>query len=185
MKFPGRSSEPRAGREPSPESGSFELVELTANDWQQLKELRLQALKDTPRAYGRTFAEEASQDEQEWRGKFATGRYFCAREGGKLVGMLCMVRERGEKVSHIMNVYSVYVSPEARRRGVATALLQRVLTEAADGATRKIRLRVDADSEGAKELYASMGFSEVGYLQDEIREGDEYVDEIIMEKFLG
>lgn len=185
MKFPGRSSEPRAGREPSPERGGLEVVELTTNDWQELRELRLQALKNAPRAFGQTLEEARSLDESEWKQRFITGRYFCVREGGKLVGMLCAARERGEKVQHVLNVYSVYVAPEARGRGVARAMFDKVMSEYMDGSTRKIRLRVAADNEEARGLYESIGFQQVGLLKDELHVDDEYVDEIVMEKFLG
>lgn len=184
MKFPG-SSEPRAGREPSPESGSFEIVELTKDDWQQLRDLRLQALKNAPRAFDQTVEEASAQSESEWKHKLTTGRYFCAKEGGKLVGMVCVVKDKGEKREHVLNVYSVYVAPEARGKGVAKALFDRVMQEASDGVTKKIRLQVASDNESAKGLYENFGFQQVGFLKGELNVDGSFVDELVMEKFLG
>ncbi|WP_149205199.1 GNAT family N-acetyltransferase [Actinotalea subterranea] len=52
----------------------------------------------------------------------------------------------------------------ARGRGLATSLLDAVITDAADRGRRSVGLEVDADSPtGAKELYLSLGF-ETGYV---------------------
>lgn len=183
MKFPGGNNERPRAQDDVVESGGYEIVELTANDWQEMKELRLQALKNSPRAFGQTLEDAQSQTETEWRKRFETGRYFCAKENGKLVGMLCVVRERGDKVDHTVNIYSVYVTPEARGKGVARALFDRVMAEYVDGKTRKMRLQVAADNQAARTLYESLGFQQVGYLKDELHVGEEYVDELVMEKF--
>lgn len=100
--------------------------------------------------------------------------------------MLCVVREKGEKVSHVMNVYSVYVSPDARNKGLGKALMDRVLAEAAaDGVTRKLRLAVAADNEDAIRLYRGMGFHKVADYKDELLVAGEYVDQIGMEKLIS
>lgn len=169
---------------PTSERGSFEIVELGAEQWSELKELRLRALKDAPRAFGQTYEEGAAQGESEWRARMKSGRYLCVREGGKLVGMLCIVRQKGEKVQHVVNIYSVYVAPEARGKGVGKALMQRAIQEATDGSTVKIRLAVAADNEPALALYESMGFQKIADYKKELNVDGEYIDEIGMERFL-
>lgn len=185
MKFPGRSSEGPRRQDSALESGGYEIVELTPDDWQELKTLRIESAQNAPRAFGDAVESMRSMTEENWRGMFTTGRYFAARENGKLVGVVCMVRERESGADHIVSVYSLYVTPEARRSGVGTALLERVLTEVQDGRTRKLRLRVDAKDDGAIALYRNMGFTDVGVLKEEMRLGDEFVDKLVMEKFLG
>ena len=184
MRSPGNSERPRAS-DAARESGGFDIVELTPNDWEEVKQLRIESARNAPRAFGDVVEQMNSMTEENWRSLFTTGRYFAARENGKLLGIVCMVRESNESTDHIVNVYSLFVTPDARRRGVGTSLLERVLTEVADGRTRKLRLRVDAKDDGAIALYRSMGFSEVGLLKEEMRVGDEFVDKLIMEKFLG
>jgi ribosomal-protein-alanine N-acetyltransferase len=76
---------------------------------------------------------------------------------GKIVGYACwwVVAEE----AHILNVA---VHPERRRRGVATALIQLILDDAAAKRARSVSLEVKKGNEAALALYRSMGFSQIG-----------------------
>ncbi len=54
------------------------------------------------------------------------------------------------------------VAPEARRRGVGGALLDRCLAEAAAAGADRLHLEVGAANAGALALYARAGFAETG-----------------------
>ncbi len=183
MKFPGNREVPRAN-DGAVEAGGYEIVELTASDWQEVKELRLQGLKNAPKAFGETLEEARSRGEGEWKERFNKGRYFGARRDGKLVGMLCLVRDNGEKVRHTASVYSVYVSEEAQGLGIGKALFQRVKDEARALGLRKLRLRVGAENAPARHLYEKMGFKQTGTAKDELFVDGEYVDAVEMELML-
>jgi GNAT superfamily N-acetyltransferase len=53
----------------------------------------------------------------------------------------------------------LFVRGEARRRGVARALVERVLARARDRGCRRIELDTSEDNHGAIALYESLGFS--------------------------
>ena len=53
----------------------------------------------------------------------------------------------------------LFVRREARRRGVARALLQRVLERARERGCRRVELDTNEDNDGAIGLYESLGFS--------------------------
>lgn len=57
-------------------------------------------------------------------------------------------------------VYDVWVSPEARRQGVATALLDHALAWCRKQGLVSVKLEVAAQNVGARQLYASLDFSE-------------------------
>ena len=50
----------------------------TMNDWQALREIRLQALRDAPDAFASTYAREAALDEDEWHRRATRDGSFIA-----------------------------------------------------------------------------------------------------------
>jgi ribosomal-protein-alanine N-acetyltransferase len=86
-----------------------------------------------------------------------------ARRGRELAGYL--ICSRYDTVWHIMNVA---VDPNLRRRGIATALLSRVLERVQ--ADAQLTLEVRRSNAGAITLYESFGFRSAGvrrrYYQD-------------------
>jgi ribosomal protein S18 acetylase RimI-like enzyme len=65
-----------------------------------------------------------------------------------------------QKIFHISNVY---VIPEARRRGIATALVQEALAWARDQECRETDLNVLCTNEKARQLYKKLGFNVFQY----------------------
>ena len=57
-------------------------------------------------------------------------------------------------------VYDVWVAPEARRRGVATALLEHAAAWCRKRDLESLRLEVSAHNTDARRLYESAGFGE-------------------------
>lgn len=88
-------------------------------------------------------------------------RFLVAEEAGRPVGhaVLWWVAEEGE-------LANIAVAPEARRRGVASRLLDRVLDEAERAGIHRIFLEVRASNDGAVALYRRRGFHEVGLRRD-------------------
>jgi len=84
-----------------------------------------------------------------------SGICLAAEDDEGLVGYL--VCSRYEQVWHLMNVA---VSPEHRRRGVATELIQRLFEEA--GAGSRFTLEVRVSNIGAIAMYERFGFRSAG-----------------------
>lgn len=59
-------------------------------------------------------------------------------------------------------VLKIATAPEARRRGVASALLHRILEDARNLAARTVSLEVRASNEGAQAFYEALGMKQVG-----------------------
>ena len=92
-----------------------------------------------------------------------SGVCLAAALDGKLVGYL--ICSRYDQVFHLMNIA---VDPLARRRGIASALLARMLQKA--GADEPYTLEVRTSNAGAITLYERFGFRAAGmrrrYYQD-------------------
>ncbi|MGL6280683.1 MAG: ribosomal protein S18-alanine N-acetyltransferase [Gaiella sp.] len=78
-------------------------------------------------------------------------------DDGALVGYLIL--SRYVDAWHVMNVA---VAPEHRRRGVASALLERLVAETAGDAQRGYTLEVRVSNTGAIALYERFGFRSSG-----------------------
>jgi ribosomal protein S18 acetylase RimI-like enzyme len=82
---------------------------------------------------------------------------------------------------HRGNVFSVMVAPQARRRGVARALLLEALALARSApGLRQLTLCVNAGNTGAIQLYRSLGFEAFGREPDALRVDGVLHDEIHM-----
>ena len=64
-------------------------------------------------------------------------------------------QQQGDRHSYVL---AVYVVPEHRRQGIATALLNHAQDWAQARGDRQIGLQVFADNEGAIELYRKLGY---------------------------
>jgi [ribosomal protein S18]-alanine N-acetyltransferase len=92
-------------------------------------------------------------------GELAKPASLClgAFEGEDLVGYLII--SRYVDAWHVMNIA---VRPEFRRRGIATALLERLFELTSDGSKRGYTLEVRVSNLGAVKLYERLGFSARG-----------------------
>jgi [ribosomal protein S18]-alanine N-acetyltransferase len=80
-----------------------------------------------------------------------------AFEDDRLAGYL--ITSRYVDAWHVMNIA---VNPEFRRRGIATALLERLFELTDDGGRRGYTLEVRVSNKGAIKLYERLGFSARG-----------------------
>jgi ribosomal protein S18 acetylase RimI-like enzyme len=93
------------------------------------------------------------------------GFYTVAEVDGRVVGCLMITHEWSDwRDGNLWWIQSVYVLPEARRRGVFRALFNGVYRSAeADPDVRGIRLYVERDNERAQRTYESFGMTQKPY----------------------
>jgi ribosomal protein S18 acetylase RimI-like enzyme len=126
-----------------------------------LREVRLRALTTDPGAFGSTDTEVAARPRAFWRSwatQHATGDDHCtllALLDGRPVGLIRIEREPEPS---IFGIYSMWVAPEARRRGIALELLAEAerWIEAAGGSAAELNV-VDRETP-ARRLYERAGF---------------------------
>jgi ribosomal-protein-alanine N-acetyltransferase len=89
-------------------------------------------------------------------GELAKPSSMClgAFEGEQLAGYLII--SKYVDAWHVMNIA---VAPQFRRRGIATALLERLFELTQDGSRRGYTLEVRVSNDGAIKLYERLGFT--------------------------
>ena len=86
---------------------------------------------------------------------------------------------KGEGYRHTVE-HTIYVTPDARGRGIATALLQRLIEQAsADGLHRMVGA-ISGDQPASLALHAKMGFHEAGRLPEVGFKFDQWLDLVFM-----
>ena len=89
-------------------------------------------------------------------GRLPTVRYLAARADQGLAGY-AVVSLAGD----IAELQRIAVTPDSRRTGVASALVQALMDLAADTEADRVLLEVREDNEAALGLYAQSGFVEI------------------------
>jgi len=141
----------------------IEIRRTTLGDWQTWRELRLNALRLAPTAYGETYANAIAGDDhywQGWWGRFgdAAVRTLAFLDGTPAGQIACLpVPEFDEPL-----IIAMWVEEHLRGRGVADALVADTLDWLRDHGYAKVRLGVTEGNETARKLYLRHGFTGSG-----------------------
>ncbi|MEV8517274.1 GNAT family N-acetyltransferase [Dactylosporangium sp. NPDC051484] len=146
-----------------------EVRRIRASEWRQYRELRIEALQDSPLAFVEQYQESLAQPDQFWQGRVersATGTAsstFVAVHAGRFVAKAsCFVEsDVSEYVS--AHIVGVYVTPRFRAQGVADALMAAVIRWAQEEPhADRIRLFVIETNDRAAAFYRRIGFVPTG-----------------------
>jgi ribosomal protein S18 acetylase RimI-like enzyme len=137
-------------------------------DWRQVRDLRLQALADTPHAFMETLLHAAEQTDEHWMQRARQAEEpdqcgFTAIDDRRWVGTM-----RGlAQPDGWTRLVGVFVAPShrGRRLGVADALLDRVEEWSAEVGAPGVRLEVHERNERAQRLYLRRGYTFTGESQ--------------------
>ena len=77
-----------------------------------------------------------------------------------------------------------YVSPSSHRSGVGRALSEATFTAAREKGFSKIMAMIRGDNPRAQAFYKSIGFDYIGTAKKQALVRGEYIDEVLMERFL-
>ncbi len=162
----------------------MEIRFLNLQDVTAYQALRLQALRESPTAFGSSYEQEACLQVTDFAARLCLGDPVSGVFGAfdntndRLIGMLGFSRESRPKRAHIGNLWSMYVVPEFRNCGVGAALLDAALSHARElGVLRQIVLGVTASNLAASSLYKSRGFEPFGFERDALFVDGTYFDE--------
>lgn len=107
-----------------------------------------------------------------------------AQAEGQLVGELSLRTISTRRAVRHVATLGMSVKAAWRRKGVGKELLSAALEWAPTAGIRRVELYVYARNTPAIALYERFGFSTEGRRKDFIREGDVYVDDLLMAKLL-
>jgi GNAT superfamily N-acetyltransferase len=132
-------------------------------DWQLARDARLRALAESPAAFLMTLAEEEHSSEEEWRQRVRpTDRraWFAEAAEDRFDGIVVVAIAEPEP--RLAWVFSMWVDPAARRRGVGRRLVEAALEWAAERGAARVELEVSEQMEAARRLYSACGFVPTG-----------------------
>jgi ribosomal protein S18 acetylase RimI-like enzyme len=164
-----------------------EIIHLQPNQWQQYRQIRLEALQDSPQAFSTTFKEMVDKPELFWQERLANAAdgksswLLFAKVEERIAGIIgaFLAEDNGKAV-----IVSVYVTPEYRSKGVSNALLDAILGELWQNVTvHTLELAVVKSQKAAISLYKRFGFKIIG--EKEVEMGDEKVNfEYVMQRII-
>jgi ribosomal protein S18 acetylase RimI-like enzyme len=150
-------------------TAGIRIRRATAEDWRLARDARLAALADSPDAFGTTLEEALARDEDVWRAwtspSFVPGdvaMFLAFAEGPTPVGIVVGARldesDEDERPDEVQ-IWSMWVAPEVRRRGIGLALLDAVEAWARTmPSVTALVLHVTEGNGGAERAYVRAGF---------------------------
>lgn len=161
--------------------GMLEVRLLAESDAEAYRELRLEALRDEPLAFGSAYEDYAARSLEQIREQLkpVEDRRFTlgAFQEGRLVAMATLVRDEGPKFRHIAGVYAVYVRPASRGQGISRRLMHALIEKARTfRGLEQLTLAVSTHQQTARQLYRSLGFEVWGYQKHALKLGNTYTD---------
>ncbi|MFG2135205.1 GNAT family N-acetyltransferase [Streptomyces sp. NPDC048650] len=146
---------------------------VQADEWRQLKELRLAALSDPVArvAFTQTFAAAAGRPDTYWQQVATPGggdnralTFVGEGDDGRWGGMVVVLVEEHEDMPQT-HLVAVYMRPEHRGSGLARELFGAAVEwswSLTDPVVQRVRLWVHEENERAAAFYRSLGFAETG-----------------------
>ena len=141
------------------------LAPITPQNVLLFKEVRLRALRDTPTAFGSTYAKECQLSDSDWIKRAInwngeTGIGFLAMEGDIACGIAgSLLDQKDATRAHLL---SMWTAPEHRRRGIGCQLVNEIISWARQRGARVLRLMVTSQNEPAILFYERLGFNRTG-----------------------
>jgi RimJ/RimL family protein N-acetyltransferase len=161
----------------------IQIRRLAPADAVLYRDIRLDALRCNPEAYGSTFEAENAQPLTWFSDRLGGSEVFGAFHGSELVGIAGLLIGEGQKEAHKSLLRGMYVRPSSRKAGVGWRLVETII-DFARQRVELIQLAVVSDNEQARRLYASLGFLEYGIEKNALKQDGRYYDEVLMAKDL-
>lgn len=157
----------------------MEIKLLTKNDLKSWKKLRLLALQDSPESFVSSYEEECYYTKKDRENGLEKSDIFGAFINGILVGSAGFYSLTTLKTKHRGVLFGMYIMPEYRSQGVASALVQAVIAHAKPRVLQ-IHLMCTVDNLSALRLYEKHGFKTYGTEPNALNVVGQFFDEHLM-----
>ncbi|MEM8511545.1 GNAT superfamily N-acetyltransferase [Massilia sp. MP_M2] len=159
---------------------AYTIRNLAPDEWPLYRTMRLRALQDAPDAFGSTLATESDRSPEEWAARLARAatsgidHALAAEIAGQPVGLAWAKVDADAPA--LVNLFQMWVAPEARGQGVAAGLLTEAVRWARARGATAMQLGVNCANDAAVRLYARAGFVATGW-REPMRPGSDQVEQ--------
>lgn len=145
-----------------------------------LRELRLEALKGDPYAFGSTYEKELARTTADWQRWMSPGVVFILEDEGQVCGMVAAAHAAADP--SIVQLMAMWVRPAARGSRGADVLVTEVVAWAQTERARAVQLQVIHDNLRARRVYERNGFQATGHTAAREKDG---ATELQMERLVA
>jgi len=107
-----------------------------------------------------------------------TSNYFVVMKNSKIIGCIGFNGNTARKMKHYGTI-GISVLKEYWGRGIATTLLEKLISWSKEKGIKKINLDVFENNERAIKLYEKFGFKLEGCIEDGIFDGENYINLLV------
>lgn len=159
----------------------IQIIQLPPERWKEYKELRLEALKNDPQAFGQKYVRAADFPDSYWidhlkntMSKNSLLVYF-AENNGNLIGMMGAFFPVSKTEKDYARVFSVYVNKDFRGQGISKKLQDYLLSKLRKiKGLKKVIVMVNKQQQKAVNLYLKGGFKVIKTQKELLGDGKEY-----------
>ena len=164
--------------------GTVEIRQSNLGDVSSFRELRLEALQDSPTAFSMDYNRASHQPLKYWEDTLVMddleSAIFFAEHEGHLLGMTGIARGRSPKTKHAADIWGVYVTSQWRGLHIAEELIHSCKIWAKAREIVILRLAVVATNKSAIQCYERCGFVKYGTEPRSLLYEGKYYDEYLM-----
>lgn len=155
----------------------FKVCRVTSENWEKLRDVRTQAIIDSPQAFGDTIEQTLARTEDEWK-RWTKSNIYAIEDNDKYIATVTW-RKHPDYGDYIVGVWT---DPEYRGKGLNAKLFERVFNDAQQSGVKEISLHVNIDQQAAVQSYQKLGFKIVGTVMQKQMGDEELHDEYFMTK---
>jgi RimJ/RimL family protein N-acetyltransferase len=133
-------------------------------DWRANREIRLEALADSPGAYFTSAAEAAARSDAQWQAMVADPdmAVFGLFEAEQLVGLTAIYIDKDDPAGRTAGLAMSYIRPAWRARGLTRLLYEARLDWARERGLARVRVSHRDGNEPSRRAILAHGFRRVG-----------------------
>lgn len=134
---------------------------LDKSDWENYRDIRLEALKEDPSAFGSRYEENRDKDSLYWMERLASSSgsngksfFYAVLDDNNFISIGGAYQDENNE----WNIIAIYTKKEFRGLGAGALLFNKILEELKNRKIKKVFLRVNTKQEPAVALYKKFGF---------------------------
>ncbi|MBP2171702.1 ribosomal protein S18 acetylase RimI-like enzyme [Erwinia toletana] len=160
---------------------AFTVRRIIESDLDDFRKLRLEALRLHPEAFGASYGECSQKPMQFFAEQLLTSHVFGGFDANNsLQGMIGVSSHSLLKLSHVANIWGMYVRAGNRGSGLSSKLMDAALEAASSAKT--VKLSVVTTNRAAYALYRSFGFKKWATDADALCVDGVFHDEFLMRR---